>query len=308
MANCKGQEQEDTSGLKDSANSQKNIPIIPVEQQITYAIHINAKTPYEIYLDDIPLPGFGRVYESGMNATLELNPYLLSNGKHILKVIYLPRPDAENNLIQPSHIISSKDSKWNIYFVRYIKNAEDPLGYEGEIDYGNSELEVIAPPEPVAVWEQEFELEIKDLPYDLLGWSESQDLSKMDDQQLKNDVFEYFESLRTILNSGDVETLLNITEKREKEISISTYDYDTSCFYSEENKNDIIHKCKGNMWPILKEDFNVKIYANGRLATIERIEKFKNAGLVAETETNYYKYDFKIHKPKGSGTFEIIRK
>lgn len=130
----------------------------------------------------------------------------------------------------------------------------------------------------------------------------------MDEQELTQEVFDYFESLRKTLNSGDVEDFLNMTEKREKEISVSTYDYDTSYFYSEQNKNDISEKCKGNMWPILKEDYNVKVYANGKLATIERIKKFKNAGLVAETETNYYKYDFKIHKPKGSDTFEIIRK
>ncbi|WP_010521872.1 hypothetical protein [Aquimarina agarivorans] len=65
--------------------------------QITYAIHVNAKTPFEIFIDDIPLERF---YESGMNTTLELNPYLLSNGLHKLKVRYLPLESARDGLLQ----------------------------------------------------------------------------------------------------------------------------------------------------------------------------------------------------------------
>ena len=46
-----------------------------------------------------------------MNSTIELNQYLLKNGKHKLKVRYLPRPDSVDGLLQPNHVYNSKDSK-----------------------------------------------------------------------------------------------------------------------------------------------------------------------------------------------------
>lgn len=277
-----------------SQNSEKQKPFLMGQKsilkkhKITYAIHINAKTPYEIFIDDIPLPGFGRTYESGMNTTLELNPYLLKNGKHILKVRYLPRETSTDSLVHPTDIYNSKDSKWNIFFVKYIKNAEEPLGYEGEIDYTNSELKVIAPPEAVPVWEQIFELDIKDLPYELKGWSESDDLSKMDKESLKMEVFDYFKMIRNTLNDGNIKKFLEMNKVRDSEFAIATYDDNLEWYDSEERKQELISDCKNNMWKIEPEEYALKIYANGKLATIERINILKNKCLIAETETDYW--------------------
>ncbi|WP_438712669.1 hypothetical protein ACSTS3_10660 [Aquimarina muelleri] len=290
-------------------SSIEEISKIPKEKQITYSIHINAKTPFEIFIDDIPLERF---YESGMNVTVELNPYLLSNGTHKLKVRYLPREDSKDSLVHPSDVYHTKDAKWNIFFVRYIKNGEEPLGYEGEIDYGNSELEVVPPPKPVPVWEQEFDIDIKDLPYNLKGWSESQDLSKMDEYQLQKKVFEYFNYLRNLLNEGEIDTFLELNKTKDFEIGKATYETDLDWFSSPERTENIKNKCKGNMLPINENEYKMKFFANGKIVTLERIDRFKNMGLVAKRETDskvrYSIYNFLLHKPVGSDTFEIIRK
>ncbi|RRJ93105.1 hypothetical protein EG240_01110 [Paenimyroides tangerinum] len=123
---------------------------IPKEKQITYAVHVNAKTPYEIYLDDILVDFF---YEDNMNNTTELNSYLLKNGTHKLKIRYLPRTDSQDGLLDPKDVIFNKDSKWNVYFVKLNKDSEAPLGYTNEINYGSSELAIIAPPEKMPFWE-----------------------------------------------------------------------------------------------------------------------------------------------------------
>ncbi len=289
-----------------------DIKPIPKEKQITYAIHINAKTPYEIYIDDIPLPRFGRYYESGMNATLELNPYLLGNGTHKLKVRYLPLETAKDSLLHPGDVYHNKDAKWNIFFVNYIKDSNDPLGYEGEIDYVNSALEVVPPPKAVPFWEQEFDLEIKDLPYTLTGWSKSQDLSKIDKEILKKEVFQYYNQLRDVMNKGDMEKYINMNANNDKEIAIATYDDKLDWYTSSERKNEIINDCKDNMLPIDPIDYNLKIYGYGKIVTIERIKKFRNSVLLAKklvnNKTRYFAYSFKLHKPIGSDTFEIIRK
>lgn len=279
--------------------------IAPKEKQLTYAIHINAKTPYEIFLDDIPVE---RDSESGMNSTIELNQYLLQNGDHELKVIYLPRPDAEDGLLDPTHVYNSKDSKWNIYFVNFLKNPDEALGYEGEIDYENNELEVLPPPKPVPFWEQTFNLEVKDLPYELEGWKNGQDLSKIDERELKKEVFQYFNKIRDLLDKGKIDEYIALNKKKYLEMAVCLYTEDVSSYWSESKKNKLSSYCTGNMWPIKEEDYALKLYANGKLASLERITTFKNQGLIAETETDYWYYNFLLFKPIGKEDFEIIRK
>ena len=67
-------------------------------------------------------------------------------------------------------------------------DPEAPLGYSNEIDYEKSELNIALPPANVPIWEQKWELDIKDLPYDLKGWTDSQDLRKMDHDILQKEV------------------------------------------------------------------------------------------------------------------------
>lgn len=282
-----------------------SLPKYAKEKQITYAVHVNAKTPYEIFIDDIPLERF---YESGINSTMELNPYLLRNGKHILKVRYLPLETAKDRLLHPGDVYFNEDAKWNIFFVSYIKNENEPLGYEGEIDYVNSELQVVAPPEPVPFWEQTFELDIKSLPYSLKGWSASKDLNKMDQDVLADEVFDFFQDLRDVMNNGNFDSFLEMNKKRDFEIAVSQYKEDLGWFGAKQQKEEFLADCKGNMWLVNRDDYVVKIYGNGKLATIERIFKLKNQCLIAETEESYFNYSFLIHKPQGTETFEIIRK
>ncbi|WP_394749151.1 hypothetical protein [Spongiimicrobium salis] len=282
------------------------ISIAPKEKQITYAVHINAKTPYELFLDDIPISSF---HESGMNTTIELNPYLLENGNHELKIKYLPRPDAEDGLLQPRHVYSSKDSKWNIFFIDFIKNKDKPLGYDGEIDYINSELEVVPPPQAVPFWEQVFPIEVKDLPFELEGWSNAQDLSKMDEKELKKEVVAFYQELRNLLNLGKIDQFLEMGNQKDSEIIIATYDEDQAWYRSEERINGLRTKCEGNMLP-LEENLNLNLYANGRLVLLNRIspEGKKLSPLVARANGKKYGYQYFLYKPLGKEKFVIIRK
>ncbi|WP_326983144.1 hypothetical protein VUJ46_00935 [Chryseobacterium sp. MYb264] len=91
---------------------------IPAEKRISYAVHVNALTPYELYLDDILIDFF---YEDNMNNTTELNPYLLENGKHKLKIRYLPTVKdmfSKKGLLDPRDIYTREDSRWHVFFCK----------------------------------------------------------------------------------------------------------------------------------------------------------------------------------------------
>lgn len=143
--------------------------------KIGYVVHLNALSPYELYLDDILIDFY---YGNNISNTTELNPYLLGNGKHTLRIRFLPKENSADKMISPKDIIFNETARWHIYFSKIVPDKDVPLGYSNEIDYAKSELRLQAPPKKVPFWEQTWEVDVKGLPYQVKGWSESQDLKK----------------------------------------------------------------------------------------------------------------------------------
>ncbi len=86
------------------------------EKQITYAVHINSLTPYELYLDYILVDYY---YGDNQSKTVVLNPYLLSNGKHQLKIKFFPANNniySKNGLLSPKDIFLNNDTRWRCKF------------------------------------------------------------------------------------------------------------------------------------------------------------------------------------------------
>ncbi|WP_312389233.1 hypothetical protein [Chryseobacterium sp.] len=304
LINCQEKEQMNNTKAMEIVNK------IPAEKRISYAVHVNALTPYELYLDDILIDYF---YEDNMNNTTELNPYLLENGKHKLKIRYLPTVKdmfSKKGLLDPRDIYTREDSRWHVFFVKLNKDPNAVLGYTNEIDYGGSELKIIPPPSQVPYWEQEWELDIKDLPYKLKGWSESEDLSKMDKDQLKKEVVAYYEKQRNLLNNGSINEFLKLSSKQDEELDICTYTTpEQSRIDYDENVELMSKLCPNNMQPM--DNYTMKLYANGKLVSLEIPNgKYKSwSALMSKTQKGRVnEWSIKLHKPKGSKDFEIIRK
>ncbi len=297
FSSCQGQEQK--PGI-----TMEKLPEIPKEKQVTYAVHLNTRTPFELYLDDILIKS--SLGGNSNNATVQLNPYLLANGKHQLKIRFYPR--IGETLLVPEHIIFSKDSRWNIYFIELHKDAQAPLGYSNEIDYQNSALPIELPPEPVPFWEQSWEVNVDKLPYELEGWKNSQDLSKMNQEKLEQEVLLYHEKLRNMLNEGHLTEFISLKKNVDQDIITSTYGEDIN-WYTSDQRVENLKKCIGNMLPI--NNYEMRLFAHGKLVTLLIPNgELKNWGvLISKTpkgRRNYYR--LLLHKPKGSNEFEIIRK
>lgn len=294
--------------ILDNKMTNQNKTTITEEKQITYAVHINSLTPYELYLDDILVDYY---YGDNQSKTVELNPYLLSNGKHQLKIKFFPANNniySKNGLLSPKDIFLNNDTRWRLYFVKLHKDKNKPLGYSNEIDYNNSELKIDAPKEEVPYWEQTWDIDVKELSFKLKGWSESEDLSKMDKNELEKEVVSFFENQRNLLNDGKVEEYLKLGKKRDEEIITATYDNNLDWYNSQERKENIL-RAKGDMLPL--ENYNLVLYANGKLATLKIASgQYKNwSALLSKSDKGRVSgWGILIHKPKGSVNFEIIRK
>ena len=278
---------------------------IPLEKQITYMIDITTNIPVIVYVNDI------KVSELNMplGTAIDLNPYVLKNGKCKIKLQIFPLFRRGDTLVTVENIM-----RCNLFFGSYIRNKETDkiLNYKADVA-----LPIVAPKVDVPYFEQEWDVELTELPYELEGWSKGQDLRKWDKKELEKKVVAYYQKLWKMLNDGDGERFMKLWEKADDENAI--YDYDTEI--DEANKSeiaDIKKHCVNRMIPL--EDYEMKLYAEGRLVCLERkthTREFNNyfpldlkgwSPLVRKGQVRGgAEFPVKLYLPEGSNEFVIIR-
>jgi len=279
---------------------------IPLEKQITYIIALSMRVPYELYINDIKAD----CDYVGANSGVDMNPYILKNGKYKVKLRIFPAFKAGEKLIASKDIKNS-----NISFGSYIRNRET----DEILNYEDKPLPITAPTIDVPYFEQEWEVEITDLPYELEGWSKGQDLRKWDKDKLEKKVVAYYQKLWRILNNGEGEKYVEVWKKADQELF--SYYYTTQERYLKLVENtieDVEEYCKGTMIPL--EDYEMKLYAEGKLVCLERkthTREFNNhspldikgwSPLISKGEkSGAADYPVKLYLPEGSNEFVIIR-
>ena len=281
---------------------------IPLEKQITYMIDLTLRTPHELYINDILAVSRSR----GSNAAIDINPYVLKNGKCKIKLQIFPLFRRGDTLVTVENIM-----RCNLFFGSYIRNKETDkiLNYKADVA-----LPIVAPKVDVPYFEQEWEVEITDLPYELEGWSKGQDLRKWDKKELEKKVVAYYQKLWRILNNGEGEKYVEVWKKADQELF--SYYYTTQERYLklvEDTIEYVEEYCKGTMIPL--EDYEMKLYAEGKLVCLERkthTREFNNyspldikgwSPLIRKgRKSGAEDFPVKLYLPEGSNEFVIIRK
>ena len=280
---------------------------IPLEKQITYGISLSMRVPYELYINDIKAD----CDYVGANSGVDMNPYILKNGKYKVKLRIFPAFKAGEKLIEFDDI-----EKSNISFDSYIRNKET----DEILNYNSIPLPIVAPKEDVPYFEQEWEVELTELPYELEGWSKGQDLRKWDKKELEKKVVAYYQKLWRILNNGEGEKYVEVWKKADQELF--SYYYTTQERYLklvEDTIEYVEEYCKGTMIPL--EDYEMKLYAEGKLVCLERkthTREFNNyspldikgwSPLIRKgRKSGAEDFPVKLYLPEGRNEFVIIRK
>ena len=290
-----------------NAQNKMKIQQIPLEKQITYGISLSMRVPYELYINDIKAD-----YDYvGANNGVDINPYVLKNGKYKVKLRIFPAFKAGEKLIEFDDI-----EKSNISFDSYIRNKET----DEILNYNSIPLPIVAPKEDVPYFEQEWDVELTELPYELEGWSKGQDLRKWDKKELEKKVVAFHQKIRKILNDGNSEAWMKLIQKRFDEVCIFDYLSEKRIEKDlEEIKEDVEEYSKGTMIPL--EDYELKLYAEGKLVTLERkthTREFNNyspldikgwSPLISKGTTyGAAPYPILLYLPQGSDEFVIIRR
>ncbi len=295
--------------LFNCSNAQKKMEIqqIPLKKQITYGISLSMRVPYELYINDIKAD----CDYVGANNGVDINPYVLKNGKYKVKLRIFPAFKAGKKLIEFDDI-----EKSNISFDSYIRNKET----NEILNYNSIPLPIVAPKEDVPYFEQEWDVELTELPYELEGWSKGQDLRKWDKDKLEKKVVAFHQKIRKILNDGNSEEWMKLIQKRFDEVCIFDYLSEKRIEKDlEEIKEDVEEYSKGTMIPL--EDYELKLYAEGKLVTLERkthTREFNNyspldikgwSPLISKGTTyGAAPYPILLYLPQSSDEFVIIRR
>ena len=281
---------------------------IPLEKQITYMIDITTNIPVIVYVNDIKASELNMP----LGTAIDLNPYVLKNGKCKIKLQIFPLFRRGDTLVTVENIM-----RCNLFFGSYIRNKEtnEILNYKADVA-----LPIVAPKEDVPYFEQEWDVEITDLPYELEGWSKGQDLRKWDKDKLEKKVVAFHQKIRKILNDGNSEEWMKLIQKRFDEVCIFDYLSEKRIEKDlEEIKEDVEEYSKGTMIPL--EDYELKLYAEGKLVTLERkthTKEFNNyspldikgwSPLISKGTTyGAAPYPILLYLPQGSDEFVIIRR
>ena len=289
-------------------NAQKRIETqqIPLEKQITYMIDITTNIPVIVYVNDIKASELNMP----LGTAIDLNPYVLKNGKCKIKLQIFPLFRKGDTLVTVENIM-----RCNLFFGSYIRNKEtdEILNYKADVA-----LPIVAPKEDVPYFEQEWDVELTELPYELEGWSKGQDLRKWDKDKLEKKVVAYYQKLWHILNNGEGEKYMDLWKQADQELMFYDYETDYNSIYKEESE-EIKKNCTDNMIPL--EDYEMKLYAEGKLVCLERkthTREFNNyspldikgwSPLIRKgKKSGAEDFPVKLYLPEGSNEFVIIRK
>ncbi|WP_455005445.1 hypothetical protein [Capnocytophaga gingivalis] len=281
---------------------------IPLEKQITYMIDITTNIPVIVYVNDIKASELNMP----LGTAIDLNPYVLKNGKCKIKLQIFPLFRRGDTLVTVENIM-----RCNLFFGSYIRNKEtnEILNYKADVA-----LPIVAPKVDVPYFEQEWDVELTELPYELEGWSKGQDLRKWDKDKLEKKVVAFHQKIRKILNDGNSEEWMKLIQKRFDEVCIFDYLSEKRIEKDlEEIKEDVEEYSKGTMIPL--EDYELKLYAEGKLVTLERkthTREFNNyspldikgwSPLISKGTTyGAAPYPILLYLPQGSDEFVIIRR
>lgn len=252
---------------------------------------------YEILVNDMPaLVDFNEGNVGGAFVACSNN--ILCSGKQSITIRMYPKMNANG---QMDKFLLPNNCGLEVKLVHGEIGKQRPDEYKPLFHYKMPPVTTDAL--PYLEYKAEFTAET---PYQLTGWSQSQDLAKEDTDQLLKEVLQAYQDLHAILERRDVNAYAARLYRKELEIATAnffTQPSDAEDLWNELEKTTDIKK----MLPL--EHYQLKLFGNGRVVALIRTDdQFKGeCALIGETDRSYRIFDVYLHKPAGSKQLEVIR-
>ncbi len=283
ILSCKGQEKKNNTMITNYTEAPKKL----------YYLNLELFLIYEIYINDVKITN--HAFELGKVSGLEyLNEYILNSGKQTIKLINRDKVPSKTNL--PNNIF--KEFSLEVYST---DENEENISSVKKFDFPDKPT-----PRPYYfenTWE--FDAEV---PYNIDGWKKGKNLTKLNEEELKKQVVTKFEYFRNLLNKGKVDKFIQENALGYEEFVITNY-YQKKWSEFDENIRELVEDQEGFMLPL--ENYKMKIYGNGKLVTLERIDTpfLGESALLAvdEKENTLYTDYISLYMPEGTDELKPIR-
>lgn len=249
----------------------------------------SADCQFEFYVNDVMVMNFkGEMARTGgFNGDNMINPFLLTSGVHEVKVrMYPPFGKAllggaavglmfarfkngdlrtliydEKMRGQDGILLDHYDKQW----VSEKGVWDTPSWVEGHSEPKKPEPFVGL---PAYEWRSTFEAQV---PFDLVGWLNSVNIKKEQDDEKKNikaELITEYKKIYEIIKNKDLNGYLNLIREREELLEKTMY-------YSEKNKQekrksaeDLLNNNDFELEPLFEETFQLEYQGYGKLATL----------------------------------------
>lgn len=155
-----------------------------------------------------------------------------------------------------------------------------------------------------------------EVPYELEGWSNSQNLKEMDQNLLEKEILAFHKTYADIIYNKDENKWVNLLKKREQEYFASVYYNDSKSKKIDARISGLCELFDGEFskkYPL--DQYEILFGGGGKVVYLKSLEnkgespfsygiKVSIDGELVEVEDSKYLF---LHKPKGSDQLEIIR-
>ncbi|MEN4759689.1 hypothetical protein ABEG63_05050 [Chryseobacterium sp. C39-AII1] len=249
---------------------------------------------YEIYINDLLV---GQSHDNnGVPGPYKINQYLFSNGKQEVTIKLTANKQYQKEIT--ADLLNEISRNTGIYL---LQNK----------DYGNiqevKKLEFPKLEKGVPTYEFKWNFDA-DATHGITNLNNSEDLAKIDKDELLKQVSNKYDQLRNMLHTGNTDQFMKEISKAKNDLFIADgLPESEQQKYNENLKNYFAsHK---DLLPDFSS-FTMKVLGHGRAVVLENIDHNKGMGvLTAEDKqqgllnSNY----IILHKPKGSTSFEVFR-
>ncbi|MFC5048287.1 hypothetical protein ACFSTE_02580 [Aquimarina hainanensis] len=279
-----------------------------------HADFYNSDCSFELLVNDMKVYSY---YDTGgIGTSFPINYKILKPGIQTYTIRLYPQKKQDGSFIDS--LVKKTSFKLVVSGVRFREGGIDTLdeGFtfttptiQGTNDEGAEDVPIFAGHGlPYVEYTGTFEAKV---PYTMTGWSQSQDLTKEDPDQLLKEVIAMYKQYGQAIVDKDEETLFAMIYTKQKEMAQAVYADSTSV------QEDLDKYRKyfdyNNLVIESLEKYKMQFYGNGKVVTLMRINdehKGKNAMRVKYIEGDYYVRESLIinfHRPKAGGPLEIIR-
>ncbi len=275
----------------------------------------NGACNYKIWVNDMPV--FAMYNNARGELSFPINTEILKSGKQTLKIRIFPFLDVstktfDHKLNKYAGLdVEIREMEWDAQERKFdyypIFTYQTPR--EGKETLQDNPREFLfEEEEELPFYEETVEFEAK-VPYNLVGWSKSVDLTKENQEELLKEVESYYKNLASDFDKKNVKSIAKKYLKKEKEIA--------QCFFHNETeaqtrwKEDIIKEIiDPNSKTGKVEKYEIFFFGNGKVIALMRFPGKSPLYLTIPDENgapDYYVYDIFLHRPKPGAPLEIIR-